>query len=62
MHGVNFRIFPEDGGWGWKVLGPQGRVENQGVARSRAEAAAYVIRGAVLSVMPATDDLSVRGR
>lgn len=53
MPGVNFRIFPDGRRWGWQVLSGAGEPTTQGFARSRAEAAAYVIREAIRSVVPA---------
>lgn len=42
-----FRIFPTEGGWQWSVLDPFGRPFETGRAKTRAIAAALVIRALV---------------
>ena len=58
MRGVNFRIFPDGRQWGWSVLGAGGKAFAEGQARTRAEAAACVIREAIRSVVPAEQSLT----
>lgn len=54
MRGVNFRIYPDGRRWAWQVLGAADR---KGFAQTRAEAAAYVIREAIRSVVPVAASL-----
>ena len=56
MRGVSFRIFPNGRQWGWQVFTPCGHTRTQGQAATRAEAAAYVIRETIRSVVPAEQD------
>ncbi len=52
MQGINFRIYPERERWIWEVIGATKVVESRGQAESRAQAAAFVIRAAVRSMIP----------
>jgi hypothetical protein len=44
---MKFSIKPADGGWRWKTTGQDGRPGHQGVAATKALAAALVIRDIV---------------
>jgi hypothetical protein len=44
LKGVRFAIAPADGHWVWQAFDLGGRVISQGDAKSRREAAAFVIR------------------
>jgi hypothetical protein len=60
MLGVDFRIFQDGRGWSWQVLGAGGEVSREGAARTRAEAASWVIRETLRSVIQTQELASVR--
>ncbi len=60
MHGVHFRIFPTGNRWNWQILGPKSEVREEGLANTKAEAAAFIIRGTVRPLVEAIETPSLR--
>ena len=53
MSEPHFRIYPSGDRWGWRTLADDGTAILQGIAATRAEAAAQVIRAVVIQSLPA---------
>ncbi len=47
MNSPVFKLTPTPNGWTWKTFDAQGRTVETGLAGSRAEAAAFIIRGVI---------------
>lgn len=47
-----FQITPTHDGWAWRTLDAEGRAVETGIAKSRAEAAAFVVRAFVRGELP----------
>lgn len=60
MIGVDFRVFPAGNQWNWQILGPSSEVREQGLVNTKAEAAAFVIRATVSTMIEVLDLRSER--
>jgi hypothetical protein len=54
-NGVRFSIAPDGDGWSWETFDRKGRALERGLAKSKREAAAWVIRCIILGCLPTAE-------